>query len=58
MSWLSVLSDLFVNLAAGWLGAALIVPMATTKFKVNLRLLIINILCGILSLVIAGLLRR
>lgn len=53
----SVVSDLMVNLSAGWFGAAFILPMTTKKFKINWRLLTINILCGILALLAAVLFR-
>lgn len=55
---LSVASDLLVNLSAGWFGAAFILPMTTKKFQVNWRLLMINILCGILALLAAVLFRN
>jgi len=57
MVWQIALSELFINLSAGWFGAALILPMTTGKFKINSSLLLINILYGILSLLIGILLR-
>ena len=48
-----VFSDLFVNMAAGWFGAAFIFPMTSKSLRLNLRLLFYNIACGILCLIIA-----
>lgn len=54
---LSVLSDLFVNLSAGWFGAAFIVPVTSKISKLKVWLLIINIGFGIMALVISVILR-
>lgn len=57
--WLTVFSELFVNLSAGWFGAAVIVPVVSEKPRsVNLWLLIANTLSAIFSLVIAFKLRK
>lgn len=53
----NVLSDFVINLAAGWTAAAFILPMTTYKFKINVKLLMINITCAILCLMIAVILR-
>ena len=51
---LTIVSELFINLSAGWLGAAFIVPVTSqASKKVNLRLLTINILSAIFSLTLA-----
>lgn len=47
------IADLFINLSAGWFGAAFILPMTVKKFRVNVQLLILDIACGIVSLLIA-----
>lgn len=55
---LSVISDLNVNLAAGFFGAAFIVPSVSKKgIKVNLWLLTMNSALGILFLALAYLAR-
>lgn len=58
-TWFLVLSDLFTNLAAGWFGAALIIPI-TGKLpkKLNLWLLTYNVGFGTLSLLTAVLFRK
>ncbi|MEK7090937.1 MAG: hypothetical protein AAB887_00335 [Patescibacteria group bacterium] len=49
-----VLSDLFVNLAAGWFGAVFIVPnFSQLGLPANWLVLTIDIVLGILSLVLA-----
>lgn len=56
---LTILSELFVNLAAGWFAAAFIIPITSKKPKnLNFWLLTINILFGIVCLVLAFLFRR
>lgn len=57
MIWQSALSELFINLSAAWFAAALILPMTTTKFKINSLLLISNTLFGILTLLVAIIIR-
>lgn len=58
-SWLSVLSELLVNLAAGWFGAAVIVPQSFENFsQVSLIVLLVNVGFGMFSLVIAYKLRK
>jgi len=57
--WFSLLSDLFVNLSAGWFGAVFIVlPRVHLQNKNNLGLLITNLLFAILALLIAYLLKK
>ena len=46
----SALSDLLIDLSAGWFGAAIILPLYTKKSKIKLRALIFNVLSGILAL--------
>jgi hypothetical protein len=53
--WPPLISDLFVNLAAGWFAAALLV---TTPEPLNWRLMSANMAFGIMSLFIAFLLVR
>jgi len=55
--WLQGLSDILINLSAGWFGAAFILPMTIRKFKVNWRILTINIACGIFTYVTAMIIR-
>jgi len=57
--WNSILSDLFVNLSAGWFGAVLIVPNFTkeTGYR-RLWMLTANGVLGILSLLLAFKLRN
>lgn len=55
--WLTIFSDLFVNLAAGWFGAVIIVPFISRRQKVPWWLLIFNVMSGILALFIAYFLR-
>ena len=55
----SVIADLFINLSAGWFGAALIIPIRTQKSeKLKLGLLTINLFLGILFLGLAYLFRK
>jgi len=57
-TWIQGLSDLFINLSAGWFGAALILPLATPKrSKFRFKTLTINITCGILAYIIGVLLK-
>lgn len=57
-AWLSVLSELLVNLAAGWFGAAVIVPQTVPAFsQTSTVVLLVNIGFGVFSLVIAYKLR-
>lgn len=57
MVWQSALSELFINLSAGWFGAALILPMTTGKFRINWKLLMLNVISGMVALLGAVLLR-
>ncbi len=56
-TWFSIISDLFVNLAAGWFGVVFIVPIQSKRVKVKFWLLTTNLVLGILCLEIAFLLR-
>lgn len=52
--WFTVISDLFVNLSAGWFGVVLIAPnFLTKKSPLKYFLLTSDIVAGIVSLVIA-----
>lgn len=57
--WFPLLSDLFVNLSAGWFGAVFVV---STKSRLQSRhdvgLLITNLLFAILALLIAYLFKK
>lgn len=55
---LSVISDLFVNLAAGWLGTAFIVPLTSKRPKFKWWVLCVHLIFGMLSLLIAYILRK
>lgn len=57
MIWLQAISDLFVNLSAGWFGAAVILPLNARRVKIRRLSLILNILFGIFALVIAVIIR-
>jgi len=59
LAWFGILSDLFINLAAGWFGAAFIVP-ATAKpsRRVSLWFLTSNMVFSTLFLVLAFKLRK
>lgn len=58
-SWFNIISDLFVNLSAGWFGAAFILPAVSENLlTVDFRLLTADIILGILSLVLARVLRK
>ena len=53
-TFLQILSDLFTNLSAGWLGAAFVVPIISKRrVKVKLGMLTANILLGIVALLFA-----
>jgi len=57
--WFSVLSGLLINLAAGWLGAAVILPVTyKPPRQVNTLVLTGNILLAIFALVLAFELRE
>lgn len=57
--WFLKLSDLFVNLSAGWYGAALILPISgKIPKKLNSWLLTQNVILGTLSLVISALFQK
>lgn len=52
--WLQIISELCVNLSAGWIGAAVVIPV-TSKLdrKVNLGVLTVNLALSIVFLVAA-----
>lgn len=53
------IADVFINLSAGWFGAAIILPAFSEKsFTFNLPILLFDITFGILSFVIAFRLRQ
>lgn len=57
--WSGILSDLFVNLAAGWFGAVIIVPnFVEGKGKRKLLVLTTDVLLCIVSLATAFILKR
>lgn len=51
------LSDLLINLAAGWFGVAVIIPIVIRKAKVKFVPLIVNLFFAIVSFIIAIYLR-
>jgi len=51
--WLSVLSDLFVNLAAGWFAIVFIEPQISGISSETMLPLILRLIAGIVSLAIA-----
>jgi threonine/homoserine efflux transporter RhtA len=56
----SILADFMVNMAAGWVGVAVILPIGlkeVKKQKIDWKILILDLFCGILSLIAAYLLR-
>jgi hypothetical protein len=53
-----ILSELLVNLAAGWYGAAVIIPFSSGEpITVNLNVLTANIIFGTVCIIIAYKLR-
>ena len=49
--WLEVISELLINLAAGWFGASFIVPAISEKpITFNLSILTMDIVMGIVFL--------
>lgn len=58
-AWLSVLSELLVNLAAGWFGAAFIAPnFIASRADYKPLILLADITLGIVCLLIAHRLRK
>lgn len=52
--FLTIVSDLFINLSAGWFGAIIILPnLFNLKSILNLAVLLTNLLFGIISILIA-----
>lgn len=57
--WLEATADLFINLSAGWFGAILIVPnLSRGEFPDNLKILTVDIVLGIVSLLFAVRLKK
>ena len=57
-SWVSVLSELSINLAAGWFATAIIVPIAFSMFRpINRYTLAGNLILGIMATLVAVKLR-
>lgn len=56
--FLIILSDLFVNLAAGWFGSAFILPITSRKKKFAWWVLLMHIGFGTISLLVSYILRR
>ena len=53
-----ILSELLINLAAGWYGVAIIIPISSTEpFAVNLNVLTANIIFGTVCIIISYKLR-
>lgn len=58
MLWSSILSDLFINLSAGWFGVVIIVPnFSEEKGRKKYIVLTADILFGIVCLLLAYLLK-
>lgn len=52
--WPQLISDLFVNLSAGWFGAALVIPTTSKRpGPINITILTIDIVAGILFMIFA-----
>ena len=49
--WFSIISDVLVNLAAGWIGAVIVIPIIGKRLNVKWWVLPINIGFAIISLV-------
>lgn len=56
--WFQILSELFINLSAGWFGLVLIENQFNKKSSDDVLGLILRILIGIISLFIAKLFRE
>lgn len=50
-------ADFLINIAAGWFGAAVILPIRTERRKIKFLLLIVNIICCMVSLLFAYMIR-
>lgn len=48
-----ILSDLFVNLSAGWFGASIIIPISKKDSDFDWTSLILNFILGIVSLTVS-----
>ena len=47
-NWFQILSELFVNLAAGWLAALIIVPNFTEKKRVEKLIILTGDILGVI----------
>jgi len=57
--WKTLLSDLFVNLSAGWFGAVFIIPAFTrNSLAIDLPVLTADLVLGILCLVFSYQLKK
>lgn len=57
--WKNIFSELFVNLSAGWFGAALIIPtFFENTLILNLWVLTLDLILGTLFLVLSYIFRR
>lgn len=57
--WNSLFSDLFINLSAGWFGAALIVPtFSESTIVTNLWVLTVDLILGTLFLLLGFLFKN
>jgi hypothetical protein len=55
---LAAISDLLINLSAGWFGVAVVLPLKITEGKIRFWTLLIDISLGILTFGFAVILRR
>lgn len=54
LNWFEILSDLFINLSAGWFGAVIIVPnFAGLNRSLNFLVLTVDVIFGMFFLVLA-----
>lgn len=56
--WFKIISELLVNLSAGWYGASLIIPAFSGNIEFDFGVLILNISFGTVSLLVAYQLRN
>ena len=55
--WFEIISELLVNIAAGWFALVFIEPQLSPLNVVTALSLIVKLMCGIISLIIAKALR-
>jgi len=60
VAYLLVVSDFLVNISAGFIGVAIVLPLyaRSKRKKLSYLNLLLNVTCGILTLVLAAELRR